>query len=142
LATWLSGPRALARQGESKVALYLMGKIKVLPGRVDPFGITREHLEQLTEAYSKWPAPEPIRSTLDGIHSMTNAVTARAYPIGIPSHVRNALTAATNNARDAVGLRDDLDQLQAMTGRVRRELSKIQPSLAGRTPARDGATQT
>ena len=84
----------------------------------------------MTKAYARWQAPEQIKSTLAGVDSVTNAFKALAYPIWIPSHVRNAFTAATNNLRHGVGLGDYLDQLKVMTGRRGRDLSGLYPTLA------------
>ena len=132
--------KGLAKQGAGKVNPYLMGKIAKLKGAVNQFGLTPEHVEQLTKAYAGWKAPEPIKSSLGAFDSATNAFKALAYPIWLPSHVRNAGTAAVNNARHGVGWQDYAAQLQAMTGRGTRDLAAIHPSLVGLNSA-DQATQ-
>ena len=126
--------RGLAQHGAGKVDPYLMGKMGKLRSAVGQYGLTPEHAEQLTKAYGKWAAPEQIKSSLGAFDSVTNAFKALAYPIWLPSHVRNAATAAVNNARHGVGISDYMAQLQAMTGRGTRDLSAIHPSLAGLTP--------
>ena len=126
--------RGLAKHGAGKVDPFLMGKRQALAKAVNEFGITPEHFEQLTKAYGAWKAPEQIQSSLGAFDSATNAFKALAYPIWLPSHVRNAATAFVNNMRHGVGLGDYASQLQAMTGRGARDLSAIHPSLAGLSP--------
>jgi hypothetical protein len=88
----------------------------------------------LTRAYGKWQAPEQIKSTLARIDSVTNAFKALASPIWIPSQVRNALTAGTNNVRHSVGLRDNLDQLRVVDRRGEPR-PRVDPSVARRADA-------
>jgi hypothetical protein len=127
--------KGLAKHGVGKVDPYLYRKTSDLAFAVNQFGVTPEHAAELLKAHTGWHAPEQIKSTLGAFDSITNAFKALAYPIWIPSHVRNAGTAAVNNARHGVGLRDYADQLQTMTGRGARDLSGIHPSLAGLSPA-------
>ncbi|SIO38181.1 hypothetical protein SAMN05444166_4247 [Singulisphaera sp. GP187] len=126
--------RGLAPHGVGKVDPYLMGGTRKLRKQVAQFGVTPEHAEQITKAYGKWTAPEQIKSSLGAFDSATNAFKALAYPIWIPAHVRNAMTAATNNAREGVGIPQYLRQLKVMTGRGKADLSGVHPSLAGLAP--------
>jgi hypothetical protein len=50
--------------------------------------------------------------------SFTNAFKALAYPIWIPAHVRNAVSAGTNNLRSGVSLGDYATQLAIMRNRA------------------------
>ena len=106
----------LAPQGAGKVDPFLRGPIKNLRGEVAKYGITPEHYGQITKAYQRWVAPEQIKSPLKFFDSATNLFKALAYPIWIPAHVRNAVTAATNNMRSGTGLGDYMAQLGIMRG--------------------------
>jgi hypothetical protein len=110
--------RALAKKGARPVDALVGGKVKDLRKQVAGWGVHPEHLDQVVKAYQKWAAPEPLKSPLRALDSFTNAFKALAYPIWIPSHVRNAGTAATSNLRSGVGLGDYLTQLRIMTGKA------------------------
>lgn len=125
----------LAQHGAGPVTPYLNGPRTALAAAANRYGLTPQHAEALTKAYGKWAAPEQVKSSLGAFDSVTNAFKGLAYPIWIPSHVRNAATAGVNNARHGVGWQDYASQLQAMTGRGTRDLSGIHPSLAGLNPA-------
>ena len=123
--------RGLAKHGAGPVDPFLMGKTSAIKKQVNKFGVTKEHFDELTKAHAGWKAPEEIKSTLGAFDSITNAFKGLAYPIWMPSHVRNAGTAFVNNLRHGVGLRDMADQMQVMTGRGARDLSGIHPSISG-----------
>jgi hypothetical protein len=92
------------------------GRRSVLARQVGRYGITPEHFDQLTKAYGKWRLPEQLKSPIKALDSVTNAFKALAYPIWFPSHVRNAATAAMNNATRGVGLGDYKTMLGIMRG--------------------------
>jgi hypothetical protein len=127
--------RALAPHGVGPVDPFLMGKRAALRKQLANFGISGEHFGQIAKAYQKWATPEQLKSPLGFLDSITNTFKALAYPIWIPAHVRNAMTAATNNAANGVGLRDYLAQLKVMTGRGAHDLSSINPALRGLSTA-------
>ncbi|MDR3635699.1 MAG: hypothetical protein P4L84_17990 [Isosphaeraceae bacterium] len=111
--------RALAKQGAGKVDPFLTDAagLKKLTNAVNQWGVTPEKFGTLTKQYGQWTAPEQIKTSLGAFDSLTNAFKSLAYPIWIPSHIRNAMTAAVNNARHGVGLGDYAKQLAVMTGR-------------------------
>lgn len=127
--------QALAKKGFGKVDPYLMGKNATIRRAVDTMGISPDHFAELTKAHAGWSAPEEIKSSLGALDSVTNAFKGLAYPIWIPSHVRNAWTALVNNLRHGVGWNEYAEQAGLMTGRGTRDLSHIHPSLAGLNPA-------
>lgn len=112
--------RGLAAKGAGKVDPFLTdpGGLKGIANAVNEWGVTPEALGTLTKQYGKWTAPEQLKSSLGAFDSATNAFKSLAYPIWIPSHVRNAVTAAVNNARHGVGLQDYGKQAGIMTGRT------------------------
>lgn len=111
--------RALAKHGAGKVDQFLTDAagLKGLQGAVNQWGITPESLATLTKQYGQWAAPEQVKSSLGAFDSLTNAFKSLAYPIWIPSHIRNSVTALVNNARHGVGPQDYAKQLAVMTGR-------------------------
>jgi hypothetical protein len=120
--------KALAPKGAPMVDSLLTANHKLLKGAVGKYGVSNEHAGQILKAYEKWSAPEQIKAPLKFVDSFTNAFKALSYPIWIPSHVRNAMTAGVNNLRRGVGLGDYADQLKIMTGRGSRDLGNIGPA--------------
>ncbi len=127
--------RSLARKGAGPVDALVTGHRKDLARAVGQYGVSAQHAEQILKAYAGWRAPEPIKSTVAGLDSLTNAFKSLVYPIWLPSHVRNAFTAGTNNAWNGATLGDHLAQLKIMTGRGGADLSRINPALAGLSSA-------
>jgi hypothetical protein len=95
----------------------LMGRVKALRAQVGQFGVTNEHAQQILHAYNnKWAAPTPLKGPLDFLNGITNSFKALAYPIWIPAHVRNASTAAWNNAFHGVTPADHTMQSAIIKG--------------------------
>jgi len=121
--------KSLAQHGAGPVDAFLQNPTNVaLRKQVGKYGVLNEHAEQIAKAYAGWKAPEQIKAPLKFVDSFTNAFKALAYPIWIPSHVRNAMTAGVNNTRRGVGPGDYLDQLKVMTGRGGRDLGAVSPA--------------
>ena len=108
-----------------------MGKLKVLRGQVDRVGISNEHLGQLTKAYEGVAGPRADQVHPGRDRLADQRLKSPAYPIWIPSHVRNALTAGTNNVHRVHRLRDDLDEFQVMTDRRPKESPRLAPGDVG-----------
>lgn len=124
--------RGLAQHGAGPVDSLLGGGVDDLSRQADRFGITQAAFDQIKKAHVKWNTPNEAVAPLKFIDSFTNAFKGLTYPAWIPSHVRNAFTAAMNNVIEGAWRPTDyLAQHQAMSGRGGRDLSHLLPSVAG-----------
>lgn len=124
--------RGLAQHGVGPVDSLLGGTADDLARHADKFGIPQAALDQIKKAHVGWNAPNEAVAPIKFIDSFTNAFKGLTYPAWIPSHVRNAFTAAMNNVIEGSWHPSDyLAQHQAMSDRGGRDLSHLLPYVAG-----------
>lgn len=98
-------------------------------------GVPADQAAQILKSYGKWTAPEQIKAPLKFYDSFTNLFKPLAYTVWLPSHVRNLVTALTNDATRGVRYGDLRDATHIMTGRGSRDLSGINPAFDALHPS-------
>jgi len=129
--------KLLAPHGTSVTADLLNKPFEELLGEVNRFGVPNSSLEDLAKDYTRMSAGEQLKEPIRWLDSATNMFKGLAYPGFLPSHVRNSVSAFTNNAiatgKPIQALKDVWEQGKVMRGTAG-DLSHI-PGVAGKTPA-------
>jgi hypothetical protein len=82
------------------------------------WGVPQEAMQEISRQHRLGQVAEESRGALRAFDSFTNSFKGLAYPLWVASHVRNAATAALNNARTGTSFGDYLRQARLMTGKL------------------------
>jgi len=104
---------------------FLPGPRKALAAAADKYVLSGEHVNQIGRQYAKWRLPEEAKAPIKFLDSFTNSFKNLAYPIWFPSHVRNAVSAASSNMRDSTRISAYAKMAQVLGGWGSRDLSSF-----------------
>jgi hypothetical protein len=114
--------QGLAKQGAGPVTPFLMGKTNDLRKAVDNYAISRAHYNELIATHAKASLPQTLQEPAGIFRNLTSTFKNFAYPLWVPSHVRNSTSALGNNLSRGINFDDHFGSAGA--GRVMRGTAK------------------